>query len=51
MQLSAPYMAVLAGGLRVLAPNWDGSPHGMFTDRPGQPSNNFFVKLLDMGTA
>jgi catalase-peroxidase len=51
MQLSAPEMTVLVGGLRVLGANHGGSPHGVFTDRPGQLTNDFFVNLLDMGTA
>ncbi|MHA6765988.1 catalase/peroxidase HPI [Sphingobium ummariense] len=49
--LSAPEMTVLVGGLRVLGANHGGSPRGVFTDRPGQLSNDFFVNLLDMGTA
>ncbi|HEY8564012.1 MAG TPA: catalase/peroxidase HPI [Beijerinckiaceae bacterium] len=49
--LSAPQMAVLVGGLRVLGANHGGSAHGVFTDRPGQLTNDFFVNLLDMGTA
>ncbi|MDO8409577.1 MAG: catalase/peroxidase HPI [Phenylobacterium sp.] len=49
--LSAPEMTVLVGGLRVLGANHGGSPHGVFTDRPGQLTNDFFVNLLDMGTA
>jgi catalase-peroxidase len=49
--LSAPEMAVLVGGLRVLGANHKDSKHGVFTDRPGQLSNDFFVNLLDMGTA
>ncbi|RIA44173.1 catalase-peroxidase [Hephaestia caeni] len=49
--LSAPEMAVLVGGLRVLGANHGGSKHGVFTDRPGQLTNDFFVHLLDMGTA
>ena len=49
--LSAPQMTVLVGGLRVLGANHGGSPHGVFTDRPGQLTNDFFVNLLDMGTA
>src|SRR5688572_5088022 len=44
-------MAVLVGGLRVLGANHGGSKHGVFTDRPGQLTNDFFVNLLDMGTA
>jgi catalase-peroxidase len=49
--LSAPQMAVLVAGLRVLGANHAGSRHGVFTDRPGQLTNAFFVNLLDMGTA
>jgi catalase-peroxidase len=51
MQLSAPEMTVLVGGLRVLGANHGGSKHGVFTDRPGRLTNDFFVNLLDMGTA
>jgi catalase-peroxidase len=51
MQLSAPEMTVLVGGLRVLGANHGGSKHGVFTDRPGQLTNDFFRNLLDMGTA
>jgi len=51
LQLSGPEMAVLVGGLRVLGANHDGSKHGVFTDRPGQLTNDYFVNLLDMGTA
>jgi catalase-peroxidase len=51
LQLSAPEMSVLVGGLRVLGANHGGSKHGVFTDRPGQLTNDFFVNLLDMGTA
>ena len=51
LTLSAPEMTVLVGGLRVLGANHGGSPHGVFTDRPGTLSNDFFVNLLDMGTA
>jgi catalase-peroxidase len=48
LQLSAPEMTVLVGGLRVLQV---GSPeHGVLTDRPGKLTNDFFVNLLDMGT-
>jgi catalase-peroxidase len=50
LQLSAPEMAVLVAGLRVLGANVGGSPHGMFTTRPGTLSNDFFVNLLDMRT-
>ncbi len=49
--LSAPEMAVLVGGLRVLGANYNGSAHGVFTDRPGQLTNDFFVNLLDMAVA
>ncbi|MGN6271386.1 MAG: peroxidase family protein, partial [Sphingomonas sp.] len=49
--LSAPEMTVLVGGLRVLGANHGGSKHGVFTDRPGQLTNDFFVNLLDMKTA
>ncbi|MDP1618209.1 catalase/peroxidase HPI [Phenylobacterium sp.] len=49
--LSAPEMTVLVGGLRVLGANHGGAAHGVFTDRPGQLTNDFFVNLLDMGTA
>src|SRR5690606_4579629 len=38
------------GGLRSININFDGSTHGIFTDRPGQLTNDFFVNLLDMGT-
>jgi catalase-peroxidase len=43
-------MTVLVGGLRVLGANFGGSPHGVFTARPGTLTNDFFVNLLDMGT-
>jgi len=49
--LSAPEMTVLVGGLRVLGANHGGSKHGVLTDRAGQLTNDFFVNLLDMGTA
>ncbi|MDN3309905.1 catalase/peroxidase HPI [Microbacterium oryzae] len=49
LTLSAPEMTVLVGGLRVLGANWDGSPYGVFTDRPGVLTNDFFVNLLDLG--
>ncbi|MBA2920492.1 catalase/peroxidase HPI [Sphingomonas sp. MAH-20] len=49
--LTAPEMTVLVGGLRVLGANHGGSHDGVFTDRPGQLTNDFFVNLLDMGTA
>ncbi|HBU7005993.1 TPA: catalase-peroxidase, partial [Klebsiella oxytoca] len=50
LTLTAPEMTVLVGGLRVLGANFDGSRHGVFTDRVGVLSNDFFVNLLDMGT-
>jgi len=50
LNLTAPEMTVLVGGLRVLGANHGGSRHGVFTDRPGTLSNDFFVNLLDMGT-
>ncbi len=49
--LTAPQMTALVGGLRVLGANHGGSKHGVLTDRPGQLTNDFFVNLLDMGTA
>ena len=51
LTLSAPEMAVLVGGLRVLNANYQQSSHGVFTKRPGTLTNEFFVNLLDMGTA
>jgi catalase-peroxidase len=42
-------MTVLVGGMRVLDTNYDGSKHGILTNRPGQLTNDFFVNLLDMG--
>lgn len=50
LTLTAPEMTVLVGGLRVLGANWDGSPYGVFTDRVGVLTNDFFVTLLDLGT-
>ena len=49
--LTGPEMTVLVGGLRVLGANHGDSKHGVFTDREGQLTNDFFVNLLDMGTA
>ena len=51
LKLTAPEMAVLVGGLRVLNINYGQSKHGVFTKRPETLSNDFFVNLLDMGTA
>lgn len=50
LTLTAPEMTVLIGGLRVLGCNFGGSPHGVFTNRPGVLTNDFFVNLLDMNT-
>ncbi|NCJ09260.1 catalase/peroxidase HPI [Serratia marcescens] len=50
LTLTAPEMAVLVGGLRVLGANVGGTPHGVFTQRPQALTNDFFVNLLDMGT-
>jgi len=50
LTLTAPEMTALVGGMRALGANFDGSDHGVFTDRPGTLSNDFFVNLLDMGT-
>jgi catalase-peroxidase len=48
MQLTAPEMTVLLGGMRVLGTNFGGSKHGVFTDRVGALTNDFFVNLTDM---
>jgi catalase-peroxidase len=50
LELSVPEMTALVGGMRVLGTNVDGSAHGVFTDRPGTLTNDFFVNLLDMST-
>jgi catalase-peroxidase len=50
LTLTGPEMTVLVGGLRVLGANAKASKHGVFTKRPGQLANDFFVNLLDMGT-
>jgi catalase-peroxidase len=50
LTLTAPELTVLLGGMRVLDTNWDHSKLGVFTDRPGKLTNDFFVNLLDMGT-
>ncbi len=50
LSLSVPEMTVLLGGMRVLDTNYDGSDHGVFTERPESLTNDFFVNLLDMGT-
>ncbi|MEZ0364550.1 catalase/peroxidase HPI [Mycobacterium sp. pUA109] len=49
LNLTAPEMTVLIGGLRALGANFDRSKHGVFTDRPEVLTNDFFVNLLDMG--
>lgn len=49
LTLTAPEMTALVGGMRTMSANYDGSAHGVFTDRPGALSNDFFVNLLDMG--
>ncbi len=51
LNLSAPEMTVLIGGLRVLGANSGGSADGVLTDRVGQLTNDFFVNLLDLGTS
>ncbi|AQZ67725.1 Catalase / Peroxidase [[Actinomadura] parvosata subsp. kistnae] len=50
LNLSAPEMTVLVGGLRVLGANHQQSQHGVFTTNPGTLTNDFFVNLLDLGT-
>ena len=50
LTLTAPEMTVLIGGMRALNANYGGSPHGVFTHRPGTLTNDFFLNLLDMGT-
>jgi catalase-peroxidase len=49
LNLSGPQMTALVGGMRVLGANAGESQHGVFTDRVGQLTNDFFVNLLDMG--
>ena len=51
LTLTAPEMAVLVGGMRVLNANFGQSKHGVFTKKPGTLTNDFFVNLLDMSTA
>jgi len=50
LALTPPEMTVLLGGLRVLGANFAGTTYGVFTDRPGVLTNDFFVNLLEMGT-
>jgi catalase-peroxidase len=51
LKLTAPEMTVLVGGMRALNANFRQSKHGVFTDRPEALTNDFFVNLLNMGTA
>jgi len=51
LRLSAPEMTVLLGGMRALNANFDNSSNGVFTNRPGVLTNDFFINLLDMNTA
>ena len=51
MNLSAPEMTVLIGGMRVLNANFGQAQHGVFTEQPGTLTNDFFANLLDMGTS
>ncbi len=51
LALTPPELVVLLAGMRVLETNYDGSKHGVFTDRPGQLTNDFLVNLLDMNTS
>lgn len=50
LRLTAPQMTALIGGLRVMDTNYDGSKHGVFTDKPGALTNDYFVNVLDLGT-
>lgn len=50
LRLTAPEMTVLIGGMRSLDVNFQGTRHGVFTDKPGTLSNDFFINLLDMET-
>ncbi len=50
LTLTAPEMTAIIGGMRVLGANYDGSNYGVFTERPGKLTNDFFVNLLDFGT-
>jgi catalase-peroxidase len=50
LSLTVPEMTALVGGMRAIGANASGSKHGLFTDKPGQLSNDFFVNLLDMST-
>jgi catalase-peroxidase len=50
LTLTVPEMTALVGGMRAMGANAGGSKHGVFTDKPGQLSNDYFVNLLDMST-
>ena len=50
LTLTAPELTVLFGGLRAININFDGSEHGVFTDRPGALTNDYFINLLDINT-
>ena len=50
LTLTAPEMTALVGGMRVLDANYDGSKKGVFTDRPGTLTNDYFVNVLDLRT-
>ena len=50
LKLTAPEMTVLVAGMRALNANYGGAKHGVFTDKPGTLTNDFFVNLLDMNT-
>ena len=50
LTLTAPEMTALFGGMRVLDTNFDKSQHGVFTERPGTLTNDYFVNLIDFGT-
>ena len=50
LNLTAPQMTALVGGMRVLGATWDGSATGVLTSQPGKLTNDFFTNLLDLGT-
>lgn len=50
LTLTAPEMTVLLGGMRAIGINYDHSKHGVFTDKPGSLTNDYFIKLLDINT-
>ncbi len=51
LRLTAPQMTALVGGMRVIGTNFDGSSHGVFTERVGALTNDFFKNVLDLGTS